>query len=67
VLTSVKPDKNGVELAAEVATAEALPALVGLEEELLLAPPQPASTTATKPARVTIDALGTSVCLLFAA
>jgi hypothetical protein len=59
VLTSVKPLKNGVELPAVVATAGALPALAGLVEELLLAPPQLASTTATTPARVKIDVLGT--------
>jgi hypothetical protein len=58
VLTSVKPVKNGLELPAVVATAEALPALAGLEE-LLPPPPQPTSTTATTPARVKIDVLGT--------
>jgi hypothetical protein len=66
VLTSVKLAKNGLELPAEVAAAEALPALVGLEE-LLLPPPQLESTIASTPARAKIDVLGTWVRLLFSA
>jgi hypothetical protein len=65
VLTAVKPAKNGDAVPAEVATAETLPAVVGVEE--LLLPPQLASTIATTAANVKIDVLGTWVRLLFAA